>query len=133
MDDLLARVDVLEREPRADTTERGTRADTQQQDGNNTNVNDLRGNDLWHRFSKANTHELPTPGSATNTKAPRQWPLKMPGPLGAVTYKDRSMFEDKLMLSDEYRYNGIKSGTACKTHLEKYIVARSTALRELLK
>ena len=57
----------------------------------------------------------------------------MTGPLGAVTYEDRGMFDDKLMLSDEYRYNGIKGGTAWKTRLERYFVARSPALRELLE
>ena len=55
------------------------------------------------------------------------------GALGAVAYKDRGKFDDKFMLSDEYRYNGMKGGTAWKTRLERYIVARSPALRELLE
>ena len=36
-------------------------------------------------------------------------------------------------LRDEYRYSGIKGVTAWKTRLERYIVARSPALRELLE
>ena len=57
----------------------------------------------------------------------------MLGPLGAITFKDRGMFDDKLMLNEEYRYNGIKGGAAWKSKLERYFVSKAPALRELLE
>ena len=57
----------------------------------------------------------------------------MTGPLGAIVFKVRLMFDDKLMLNNEYRCNGVKGGTAWKSRLERYIVARAPALRELLE
>ena len=57
----------------------------------------------------------------------------MLGPLGAITFKDRGMFDDKLMLNEEYRYNGIKGGAAWKSKLERYFVSKAPALRDLLE
>ena len=120
-----ARVDVIEA--------RGAATN----DDDNANANNRRGydplyNSGWQQFSKANTHEVPTPGGPptgaeptgdVSTKGPargaRPWPLKMTGPLGAIVFKDCLMFNDKLMLNDEYRYNGVKGGIAWKSRLER--------------
>ena len=59
--------------------------------------------------------------------------LKMLGPLGAITFKDRGMFDDKLMLNEEYRYNGVKGGAAWKSKAERYFVSKAPVLRELLE
>ena len=44
--------------------------------------------------------------------APRAFPLMMLGPLSAIAFKDRGMFDDKLLLKKEYRHNGVKDGAA---------------------
>ena len=36
----------------------------------------------------------------------------MPGPLGCIAFKDKSMFDNRLMLDASYKYNGIKGGMA---------------------
>ena len=43
------------------------------------------------------------------------------------------MFDDKLMLNEEYRYNGVKGGAAWKSKLERYFVSKAPVLRELLE
>ena len=43
------------------------------------------------------------------------------------------MFDDRLMLNEEYRYNGIKGGAAWTSKLERYFVSKTPALRELLE
>ena len=43
------------------------------------------------------------------------------------------MFDNKLMLNEEYRYNGLKGGAAWKSKLERYFVSKAPVLRELLE
>ena len=43
---------------------------------------------------------------------PRQFPLRMPGPLGCIAFKDKTMFDSRLMLDASCKYNGIKPGRA---------------------
>ena len=69
-------------------------------------------------------------GAATNE---RQWPLKMPGLLGAITYKDRTLFDDKVMLTPDYQWDGVKGGAAWKSSVEKYFITKAPVLRELLE
>ena len=38
------------------------------------------------------------------------------------------MFDDKLMLNEEYRYNGVKGGAAWKSKLERYFVSKASVL-----
>ena len=57
----------------------------------------------------------------------------MLGPLEAIAFKDRGMFDDKLMLNEEYRYNSVKGGAAWKSKFERYFVSKATVLRELLE
>ena len=40
----------------------------------------------------------PNSGAA---RSERQWPLKMNGILGAITYEDRILFDDKVMLTSD--------------------------------
>ncbi len=63
----------------------------------------------------------------------RALPLHLPGPMGAVNFKDRSLFDDKLTLNEEYRYNGVKNGMQWKNKLECYFVAKAPILKEVLE
>ena len=60
-------------------------------------------------------------------------PLRMPGPLGAISYKDRPMFDDKVMMHPDYAYNGSKGGSTWKSKVERYIITKAPCLREVLE
>ena len=60
-------------------------------------------------------------------------PLRMPGPLGAIQYKDRPMFDDKVMMHQDYAYNGSKGGSTWKSKVERYFITKAPVLRELLE
>ena len=57
----------------------------------------------------------------------------MPGPLGCIAFKDKTMFDSRLMLDASYKYNGIKGGMAWKSKVERYFVTQAPCLRELLE
>ena len=68
-----------------------------------------------------------------NARAPRPMPLRMPGPLGAIQYKDRPMFDDKVMMHQDYAYNGSKGGSTWKSKVERYFITKAPCLREVLE
>ena len=51
----------------------------------------------------------------SQTKTDRQRPFKMAGLLGAITFKDRTFFDNKVMLTPEYQWDGMKGGAAWKS------------------
>ncbi len=55
------------------------------------------------------------------------------GPLGAIGYKDKSPFDDKLTIQDDYRFNGSKGGLAWKGKIERYFIGKAPVLKELLE
>ena len=57
----------------------------------------------------------------------------MPGLLAAITFKDRSLFDDKVMLASEYQWDGMKGGAAWKSRVERYFISKTPVLRELLE
>ena len=57
----------------------------------------------------------------------------MPGLLGAISFKDRSLFDDKFMLASEYQWDGMKGGAAWKSRVERYFITTLPVLRELLE
>ena len=79
----------------------------------------------------------PSPGETSRGQSrphtDREWPLKMPGLLGAITFKDRSLFDDKVMLSAEYHWDGTKGGANWKSRVERYFITKAPVLRELLE
>ena len=79
----------------------------------------------------------PSPGETSrghsHPNADREWQLKMPGLLGAITFKDRSLFDDKVMLSAEYHWDGTKGGANWKSRVERYFITKAPVLRELLE
>ena len=59
--------------------------------------------------------------------------LRLNGPLGAIGYKDRPIFDEKMATHAEYKFNGIKDGVAWKTRLERHFIARAPVLRNILE
>ncbi len=60
-------------------------------------------------------------------------PLDLRGPLLALGYKDKPLFDTKLTNQDDYRFNGIKGGLAYKKKLENYFISQAPVLRNILK
>ena len=57
----------------------------------------------------------------------------MNGFLGAITFKDRTLFDDKVILTPEYQWDGVKGGAAWKSNVERYFITKAPVLRELLE
>ena len=51
---------------------------------------------------------------------------------GAIAYKDRRMFDDKMTSQAELCFNGLNGSVARKTKLERYFIAIAALLREVL-
>ena len=47
--------------------------------------------------------------------------------------QDRSLFDDKVMLTAEYQWDGTKGGAAWKSRVERYFITKAPVLRELLE
>ena len=60
-------------------------------------------------------------------------PLPLLGPLGAIAFKDKSLFDDKLALQEEFRFAGIKGGIQWKGKVERHFISRAPILKELLE
>ncbi len=56
-------------------------------------------------------------------------------PLGLLAgdKHDRQLYDDKLTTQAEYRYDGMKGGTAWKSRVERYFISKVPALREILR
>ena len=77
---------------------------------------------------------VPNSGAARSEPSPaKTWPLKMHGLLGAINFKDRMIFDDKVMLTAEYQWDGVKNGAAWKSRVERYFITKAPVLRELLE
>ena len=60
-------------------------------------------------------------------------PLLLPRSLGSVGYKDRPMFDDKLTMDADFKFDGVSHGSAWKTKIERYMVYKAPVLKELLE
>ncbi len=89
------------------------------------------GGDPWHRA--APPPPVPAAGRDQRPQGPAKLPLDLKGPLGAINFKDRSVFDEKLALQDEYKFNGSKGGTAWKGKVERHFISRSPILRQVLE
>ena len=67
------------------------------------------------------------PAGETSLGGPRarRFPLLMPGPLGCIAFKDKTMFDNRLMPDASYKYNGTKGGMAWKSRVERYFVTQA--------
>ena len=75
------------------------------------------GKDPWSlglRWEVRGAMEVPPDHVPTETSLTATWqfPLGMLGSLGAIGFRDQGMLDDKLMLHDDFRYNGVKGGAA---------------------
>ena len=60
-------------------------------------------------------------------------PLNLRRPLGGIANMERHLlFDDKLTLNDEYRYDGVKNGPAWKVKLENYFMGKAAVMQEIL-
>ena len=57
----------------------------------------------------------------------------MPGLLLSIDYKDRSTFDNKVMMNPTYSYDGVKGGMAWKSLVERYFITKAPCLPELLE
>ncbi len=71
--------------------------------------------------------------SPDGTKAKKTLPLPLKGPLGAIGYKERALFDDKIAHHEEYKFNGAKGGINWKQRTERYFISRAPILHDLLK
>ena len=96
--------------------------------------------DPWQR---ATAHAVPSsaPGpmahagspTAGTSPEPDALPLKLHGPLGAIGFKDRSMFDDKLTMQEEFRFHGTKNGPQWKGRIRRYFISKAPVLKLLLE
>ena len=85
---------------------------------------------------KAEQNGITSTGQAPEASIPLrtlQFPLRMLGPLGCIAFKDKTMFDSRLMLDASYKYNGINGGMAWKSKVERYFVTQAPCFRELLE
>ena len=100
------------------------------------------GDDPWARRQPTASAESPDVcggidihADEVNTKTSRgaggrkKLPLRLGGPLGAIGYKDRPIFDEKMTTNEDYKFNAIKGGVAWKTKLERHFIARARVLR----
>ena len=93
-----------------------------------------RGTDPWHGAAGGGPFRPPSATAAPEAKGTKKTlPLTLPGPLGAIDRKDRSIFDEKLTLQAEYKFDGIKGGIAWKGKLERYFISKAPILKELLE
>ena len=77
----------------------------------------------------AGGHAAPSPGA---DRPPRALPLVLRRPLGGITCMDRhALFDDKMTLNAEFRYDGVKEGPAWKVKLENYFMGKAAILQEI--
>jgi hypothetical protein len=72
--------------------------------------------------------------STGNIAAPNDTlPLKLTATLGAIGYKDRPIFDMKMSLQDDYKFNGSKDGFKWKGKVGSYFTTCAPVLMEVLK
>ena len=54
-------------------------------------------------------------------------------PISKPTFKDKTLFDDKVLLTPEYQWDGVKGGAAWKSRVERYFITKAPVLRELLE
>ena len=54
------------------------------------------------------------------------------GPLGAIGFRDRPMFDDKIMMAEGYQYVVVKDGPKWRTKVSNYFISRAPLLKEVI-
>ncbi len=63
----------------------------------------------------------------------RALPLTLKGPLGALNFKERALFDDKIAMQSDFSFNGLKGGMAWKGKVERYFISRIPILKTILE
>ncbi len=93
------------------------------------------GGDPWAAASAALARDPAVPGlpGRPGPLASTTLPLTFRGPIGAIGFVGKSIFDDKLTMQDEYRFNGVKNGVQWKGKVERYFISKAPMLKELLE
>jgi hypothetical protein len=121
VEDLIKRVTVLESNPRAAPPGQSGHAFVP---------------DPWTKFQNTGQqgHASDHPaGSVHDVASPEALPLKLMQPLGSIGYKDRPLFDHKMTLQDEFKFNGVKDGYKWKGKVENYMMACAPVMMEILR
>ena len=90
--------------------------------------------DPWHRGPAPEGPRRPAAAEPPHAEHGRiALPLALYGPLGAIGFKERSLFDDKMTTQEEYRFNGVKGGIAWKGKVERHFISRAPILRQILE
>ncbi len=54
-------------------------------------------------------------------------------PLGPIGYKDRPVFDHKMTLQDDFKFNGVKDGYKWKGKVESYFMSCAPVMMEILR
>ena len=72
--------------------------------------------------------------STGNIAAPNDTlPLKLTATLGAIGYNDRPIFDMKMALQDDYKFNGSRDGSKWKSKVGSYFITCAPVLMEVLE
>ena len=96
---------------------------------------DSRGTDPWSEYG-GRAGPTGSIGAVIAGEAPAaadSLPLKLMGTLGSIGYKDRPIFDHKMTLQDEYKFNGVKDGFKWKKKIEQYFITCAPVLMEVFR
>ena len=74
----------------------------------------------------------PTAGPTAPAGLP-DLPLRLTSPLGSVGYKDRPIFDQKMTLQEEFKFNGSKDAYKWKTKVHGYFITCAPVLMDIFK
>ena len=76
----------------------------------------------------------PTEERERDPTAPLELPLDLYGlPFGSLDYKDKEVFDDKLAMQSDFKFDGVKGGLQWKGKLERHFIARAPIMQRILK
>ena len=75
-----------------------------------------------------------SPLTARHEPAPhrRPLPLHLPGPLGTIAHENRPIFDNKMTIQDDFKFNGVKDGLKWKGKVERYFISCAPVLLDIL-
>jgi len=96
-----------------------------------------RGRDPWHSglrrdgVSPGRDHDQQARqgGGAERTALP----LELRGPFGALNFKESALFDQKISMTSDYSFNGLKGGLNWKGKVERYFISRIPVLMNILE
>ncbi len=91
--------------------------------------------DPWTRASQPHCPQESLPAQRVHRARGerRTLPLTLKGPLGALNFKERALFDDKISMQGDFSFNGVKGGLAWKGKIERYFISRVPILKTILE